>query len=307
MSDNLKKFIQESKSKFDLESPRPDLFDKIMKDVDHNQKKHLLKPFSSNGIKWMAVAATIVLLIVSTFYFYPANDHVQNPTQELSSVQNQGDNTREKISSELLANSESTLASHENSTIQNDIPRQSKIQSQKEQLIKTADPDTKNLQVEQELTKIEPLTKQIPEPKQSDSIPEPVVVTQSSAPVSENIMPTNALQKVSILSESSIVSATTTDTLHEKVASTIKEQSPIANTENSNDESIEENESEQNSSLAKTIKKGFFKFLSKKAKKWSGNTLTIRNVETEDQSILALRYKNERVEFSKSFNLRTKE
>lgn len=307
MSDNLKKFIQESKSKFDLESPRPDLFDKIMKDIDCKPKANQVNPFSNTRFKWLAVAAALALLIVSTFYFYPTNDLVKSPTQQLTEVRIQENNIEEKISSPNPAILNNPFQNPEHSTIKNEFPKQSKlvIRKQEKQINKTENAEERNPQKEHDIANIKVDTIYNYELPTRNS--EPIVVSQNPEPVSETIIPSYGIQKTISHPEASTASVSTADTLLEKQKTSLQEQSKIANSEISNTESIEEQESDQNSSITKTIKKGFFKFLSKKAKKWSGNTLTIRNVETEDQSILALRYKNERVEFSKSFNLRSKE
>lgn len=307
MSDNLKKFIQESKSKFDLESPRPDLFDKIMKDIDCKPKANQVNPFSNTRFKWLAVAATLALLIVSTFYFYPTNDLVKSPTQQLTTIRIQENNIEEKISSPDPAILNNPFQNTEHSTIKNEIPKQTKlaIQQQEKPINLTENAEEKNPQKEHVIANITVDTIYNNELPTRNS--EPIAVSQNPEPVSENIIPSQGIQKVISHPETSTASISTSDTLLEKPTTSLQEQSKIVNSEISNTESIEEQESDQNSSITKTIKKGFFKFLSKKAKKWSGNTLTIRNVETEDQSILALRYKNERVEFSKSFNLRSKE
>ena len=63
MSDKLKKFIQRSKTEFDQESPRSDLFDKIMDKVDHN-KIGVNPPVNFKySFQWIAVAASLLLLL----------------------------------------------------------------------------------------------------------------------------------------------------------------------------------------------------------------------------------------------------
>lgn len=60
MSDPLKKYIQQAKHQFDVEQPDPDLFGKILAQLDQEEMKPLpVKRNFNYSFQWLAVAASL--------------------------------------------------------------------------------------------------------------------------------------------------------------------------------------------------------------------------------------------------------
>ena len=78
MSDQLKAFIQQHKSEFDDKRPDPNLFDKIISEMDANSHNNSRKIIFLPIYKKMIAAASIALILCSAVFLYLTKD--QNKT-----------------------------------------------------------------------------------------------------------------------------------------------------------------------------------------------------------------------------------
>jgi hypothetical protein len=323
MTDKLKKFIQQYRSGFDIEEPRADLFNKIMGSVEsdkiENKKVRKFKP----PYAWMAAAASILLVVCAMIFYEP-----EKQTQEAVSSNNEPASGK---------NQNNTATSNTASQETNEHLQTKKLNSTA--IITTKPSIEKTIHVENgkrsysELVELERgkrktesgksgsrnvIESEIKSSENNVATHECIVIQNPS----EHANQQNATPPVNpqILNQQTVAENITTTsqqintdntpalTNNEIIAQPKEEKKTIDDViTNDEDESIADEDADKNNSLGSVIKKGFFSFLSKKAKKWSGNTLTIENIESEKESVLAVHFKNERVEFSRDIKLAAKD
>lgn len=309
MEDKLKKFIQRSKTEFNREEPRPDLFDKIMENMDTEQTPLVAgKKLISTRMNWLAVAASLALLISCCWFLFYTNKPIYIQNTQVASG-----STRTKNNQAIITNEISSTST---------AGKEQDIQIEKGTNNKSDQTPVAQLKSKNNRTAI-PSNERLPAILQSNSLTahEPIQSIITDEPkVNEQIAETsNADQKISlqsnVTSNDPAPSMTQNPTMANQVSkmpegAKIIASLPVANSSKSEplqkskkSADLAEEDTEQDNSLQSTIKKGIFGFLSKNAKKLTGNTLSIKNSDNGDYTVLALHYKNDKIEISKDINL----
>ncbi len=297
MSDKLKTYIQQSKSKFDSKLPKPDLFDKIMEGYE---SKHLKthRPFKSTKIiiKWMAVAASLSLVII-------CGKFLMFPDQQFPNSRQSAFHTKQIINTASTINTiigEKQL--NEKVAIENKPDRK----MSKQAVITTE--ATEIITNQRNLTTKNKQLNVSSENNENHDSPHLLVQMNDDSKLQDSSQ--NKSDKVSTASYEKLDA----DPAHlvesanqSSIASHPTQDQQPGETVTQVDEELEvdtEVPAAEFQSLSSVIKKGLFGFLFKKAKKWSGNTLTLETKETEHKQILAVHFETEKLEFSKEIKIK---
>jgi len=81
MSDKLKQFIEDNREAFDTESPDPQLFKKLKKDITGDNK--IKRIYAVNPLRWAAAIAGLIILSVVFYYTLQKNDENEITTTQL--------------------------------------------------------------------------------------------------------------------------------------------------------------------------------------------------------------------------------
>lgn len=314
MSDPLKKYIQQAKHQFDVEQPDPDLFGKILAQLEQEEMKPLpVKRNFSYSFQWLAVAASLVFLIVCGILLFNTQS-TTNP--ELAQNQTSNRSQSDERLPATIANTDQQLAtnSKDTSNFKNTSDSQSKglLLNESEASSKALIASTKN-----ERSNLVNLGEKNQPTTELNTISDPLKMATGVSDVASNVE--NSQNHVNEISGQQIVNkeeiaANERSNSSEKLMITpntqsltdkgnVKEGYVIPQALVDTQKGAIENESDsENQDLKGFIKKGFFNFLSKKAKKWSGDALSIENQGKKDETILALHFKNEKFEFSKAIH-----
>lgn len=314
MSDPLKKYIQQAKHQFDVEQPDPDLFGKILAQLEQEEMKPLpVKRNFSYSFQWLAVAASLVLLIVCGILLFNTQS-TTNPELAQNHTSNRSQ-SNERLPA-TIANTDQQLAtnSKDASNYKNTSDSQSKglLLNESEASSKALIASTKN-----ERSNLVNLGEKNQPTTELNTISDPLKMATGVSDVASNVE--NSQNHVNEISGQQIVhkeeiAANERSNSSEKLMITpntqsltdkgnVKEGNVIPQALVDTQKGAIENESDsENQDLKGFIKKGFFNFLSKKAKKWSGDALSIENQGKKDETILALHFKNEKFEFSKAIH-----
>ena len=312
MSDPLKKYIQQAKHRFDVAEPDPELFDKILSKLElEDIKSQPVKMNFNFRFQWMAVAASLVLLIVcGVFLFNRSNTDVdlltasQKPNQnhsKLNVAETMQNNHQALIQSnrDLLSqetNLKTDLKKHTASRstafskdiLQNGLVTQQasigSTVSETAEKLNSKNPVEWNAAAGDVVINKEPAQpNESPMGDNKKEIQEHIALKESLNTIEKAIQPTSTLP---------VTEQIVTKQVH-------ADQAIVAEAQK---EACCEEAVSANQDLKGLIKKGFFNFLSKKAKKWSGDALSIENQGKKDETILALHFKNEKFEFSKAIH-----
>lgn len=314
MSDPLKKYIQQAKHQFDVEQPDPDLFGKILAQLDQEEMKPLpVKRNFNYSFQWLAVAASFVFLIVCGILLFNTQS-TTNP--ELAQKQTSNGSQSDNSLPVTIANTDQQLTtnSKDGSNYKNTSDSQSKglllNESKASSRVLIASTKNERSNVVNHGEKNQPTTG-------SNAIGNPIGVETGVSDVASNVENSqNHLKEFSeqqsvnkeeiaanerSSSSEKLLNTPNTQSLTEK--GNVKEGNVIPQALVDTQKGAVEKESDsENQDLKGFIKKGFFNFLSKKAKKWSGDALSIENQGKKDETILALHFKNEKFEFSKAIH-----
>lgn len=314
MSDPLKKYIQQAKHQFDVEQPDPDLFGKILAQLEQEEMKPLpVKRNFSYSFQWLAVAASLVFLIVCGVLLFNTQS-TTNP--ELAQKQTSSQSQSDEHLPATITNTDQQVAmnSKDAPTHNNTMGSQSK-----ELLLNESEAGTValNVSTKNELNHVVNLGEKNQPTTELNIISDPLKMATEVSDVANNVE--NSQNHANEISGQQIVNkeeiaANEKSSSSEKLMITPNTQALTekGNSKESNvitqglvdaQKNVIEKESvSENQNLKGFIKKGFFNFLSKKAKKWSGDALSIENQGKKDETILALHFKNEKFEFSKAIH-----
>jgi len=314
MSDPLKKYIQQAKHQFDVEQPDPDLFGKILAQLEQEEMKPLpVKRNFSYSFQWLAVAASLVFLIVCGMLLFN-----NQSTTNAELAQNQTSNRSQSDVSlpATIANTDQQVAmnSKDAPTHNNTTDSQSKglLLNESEASTKALIVSTRNEQnhVVNFGEKNQPTTESN---AIGDLIGKETEVSDVASKMENSQNHANEISGQHIVNKEEIA-ANEKSSSSEKLMITPNTQALTekGNAKESNEipqvlvdaqkNAIEKESVSEDQNLKGFIKKGFFNFLSKKAKKWSGDALSIENQGKKDETILALHFKNEKFEFSKAIH-----
>jgi len=314
MSDPLKKYIQQAKHQFDVEQPDPDLFGKILAQLEQEEMKPLpVKRNFSYSFQWLAVAASLVFLIVCGMLLFN-----NQSTTNAELAQNQTSNRSQSDVSlpATIANTDQQVAmnSKDAPTHNNTTDSQSKglLLNESEASTKALIVSTRNEQnhVVNFGEKNQPTTESN---AIGDLIGKETEVSDVASKMENSQNHANEISGQHIVNKEEIA-ANEKSSSSEKLMITPNTQALTekGNAKESNvitqglvdaqKNAIEKESVSEDQNLKGFIKKGFFNFLSKKAKKWSGDALSIENQGKKDETILALHFKNEKFEFSKAIH-----
>ncbi len=296
MSDPLKKYIQQAKHQLDAKQPDPDLFDKIMSQLNEDaSKKEGIKIKIGRYAGWMAIAASFLLLIVSAVFLMNQKDtHIllsQN-TQPISTPSN-----NDVKASHTTADLNQTAEGQATIPTQNlDIKQAVQNKSFLKQHVATKNLASSKSDLNGTKTAESDLSKQVI----NDQIVATSLPTEAVAIENKALLPSNTLSQMD-----AIVATDPVATSPIQVQSTPAEITKSLSQTESNE--IQNSDPSgvgriNDQSIKGVIKKGFFNFLSKKAKQWSGDALQIEEQEKNNQTVLALQFKSEKFEFSKSIH-----
>ena len=285
MKDQLKEYIQLQKTELDQKTPPADLIDKILdKSFPLNKKESgkTYKLFFSSPFEYYYAAASLILGI-GLFYYYQNNtssspSFTNNPMQEISPLLSNRGSVIEQINgSETNLNADTNLISQQEIiSHQNNIGTKIlnyKINSPTEKPNKLSSLST----VEKDHQNIE-------------------FNTQVASTIDTN---EKFISKDVVVNDSEIKN-NETDNFNDNVLETRNAQ--IESNINK-DLALEDNQAQ---SLGKTIRKGIFNMLSKKTSEWTDNTLTIKESESQHKTTIAVDFKSEAFEMSKSLSFTTK-
>lgn len=317
MSDPLKKYIQQAKHRLDVEHPDPDLFGKIMSRIEIADSKPLpVKRNFSFSFQWMAVAASLIFLIVCSLFLITNQGYLQS-NHQIAQEQNKqlsqdpvnlkqptnNTATQEQFNQSEQTNSiqETAFAANTKSHTLNNLQ---KILKSEAQYNNASNSHLIGIQKE-------PATIATENPKQESKLK-----TEITDGANTEIASQNAIQKSG---ENSLVNQTEIAQLDP--INNQEKSNPVETAQATSQELVkQQNDADQvglaavqqeecssegvsaNQNLKGLIKKGIFGFVSKKAKKWSGDALSIENKGKKDETILAVHYKNEKFEFSKAIH-----
>lgn len=281
MKDRLKEYIQQHKSELDLKSPPSELFDKIMVKsfpVDKKESGKFFKLNFSNPIRYYYAAASLILGI-GLFYF------LQNDTSSSPSFANQ------TMQQNIPLSSVSETSNKDVKRLENNIQLASQIPTSQEKISK------------QQNLKQSPSFKKQELDIQSNGNSSLLANEQKEnkkTPSQKDVFTTPGLP-LETLSKDIVTNIQ--ENKNENTSGVISKTTETINTSNEinkiEDVAIEAN---QNQSLGKTLRKSFFNLLSKKTSEWTDNTLTIKESETSHKTIIAVDYKSEIFEMSKSLS-----
>lgn len=291
MSDHLKKFIQQSRSKFEIEKPRADLFDKILIQVNKPHKKEFNLDF-----KWAAIAATIALLIISSLIFY--NGDINKNKNDLTTTVKpipQNHNNNNPSSLEKVTIKQLPEIKNDHLVLNNSLSGK-EINNNFSKHFVNVKSSPNQVQFSESFNEKTPI--QNPEPK-TEIIKPAWPAENSMDPLS---IAENGIEN-EISPERVIVSTMPEGGKMDQIPNGFQKQKSHQNATEIENNTIVSEQTEESQSLKSAIKKGFFNLLSRKAKKWSGNTLSIENVEINEHPVLAVHFKNEKFEISKQIKL----
>ncbi|HEX5624598.1 MAG TPA: hypothetical protein VFX48_01170 [Saprospiraceae bacterium] len=293
MSDPLKQFLQQSRSRLDLDDPNPELFSRILRQLEQ-QKAHTPNrfPWSRKTSAWLAAAASVVLLVSVWSLIERRDKHPgENPIMALENPElkqpvptaapaiseDPGSQSAEEVSALIPSN-------HENNTSRkSSVPKPSVAALPAK--VMAAEPRNEERQVILEVETEDPVA------IVQETLTEPAAFTTAAASTEIGPQPMEVRQPASEIAALSLSDPTGSNPGPMKSNVAAKDHASMADSE------------EEDQSIQSALRKGFFKFLSRKAKKWSGDALNIETTRRDDQSILALHYKNENFEFSKAIPL----
>ena len=340
MSDKLKNFIRRSKPKFDLEEPRPDLFYKIMENVIQ-EDKIIQKPNRqfNTGFNWLAIAASLILLIVCSLFFYLTENKFKNTTSQIAvNPIEQNQTTIATINSfikeqkpqnknDQIFNLKNKKATIQKSKKQSNNPRIKQfnnltIQPSNNLSIKQFNPNsTVGASIKQsnnEIADVAPKDTIVSTTQNIQQFNDPTINHLNNNFADMMPATTPKIKQFNLKSTvgATIIQSNNLEIIHPLISSvsTMPEGAKLITTEQfkhdkkptskrSKTKAIAEDNSEKRSSLSYNIRKGIFGFLSKNTKKWTGNTLSIKNDEMYEHPILAVHLKDDKFEFSKEFKL----
>ncbi len=293
MSDKLKTYIQQYKSRLDTESPNADLFDKIMKDYDYQKTKG---KSSQNGsfsrFRWIGIAASLVILVCSALYYLiPLSDYKKSIQSDIIAKHLAHQNKLNMITkptntfTESLCNEVKSHNIHETSTI-------AQVALTKEQISRSR---FKN-------------SKRTPEIHIS-------FIDQALKPVESQVQGNVLDDILELPSETASLAVSDPQIIADDVSSINGDLSSIADqsineSDVSSEPQVEESETnagiikDEDYSLKSVIKKGLFGLLSKKAREWSGNTLSLETKEIDSKQVLAVHFETDKLEFTKEIKLK---
>lgn len=285
MKDRLKEYIQLHKTELDQRTPPAELIDKILdKSFPLNKKESgkTYKLFFSSPFKYYYAAASLILGI-GLFYYYQNNTSgstyfTNNPMQEISPLlSNQGSVIEQINDSETDLNADTNLISqqeiisHQNNIGTKILNNKIKLPNEKPNKLSslsTVEKDHQNIEFNSQVASTIDTTENF--------ISKDVVVNDSEIKNNE------------------------TDNFNDNVLET--RNAPVESNINK-DLALE---GDQAQSLGKTIRKGIFNMLSKKTSEWTDNTLTIKESESQHKTTIAVDFKSEAFEMSKSLSFTTK-
>lgn len=314
MSDPLKKYIQQAKHQFDVEQPDPDLFGKILAQLEQEEMKPLpVKRNFSYSFQWLAVAASLVFLIVCGVLLFNTQS-TKNPELAQKQASNRTQSDDNLPATITNTDQQAAMNSKDAPTHNNTMGSQSKelLLNESEAGTVALNGSTKN-----ELNHVVNLGEKNQPTTELNIISDPLKMATEVSDVASNVE--NSQNHANEISGQQIVNkeeiaANEKSSSSEKLMITPNTQALTekGNSKESNvitqglvdaQKNVIEKESvSEDQNLKGFIKKGFFNFLSKKAKKWSGDALNIENQGKKDETILALHFKNEKFEFSKAIH-----
>lgn len=310
MSDKLKKFIQQSKSRFDLADPAPDLFEKILEKMDQQNSFRTKKPLKFSSRQWLSIAASAVLLISCAIYFLSDGGKISSVATTINTVPSETNMTK-PIHPETT---ETGVSENFPAINTPEIPETGNRNFKKDIAATKHNPRLSFPDLSDQITKkvSDPVTV-ITNSEIGGSGSFPSTPSREIANVSEksnelHSIPTQSQkqEEVAIQSDSKskeIITAVQPVISKNPENSEVNVDSTITSKEMYVADAINETTPETEPSIQNTLRKGFLKFLSKKAKKWTGNALSIREIDKGDQLVLAISYKDDKIEVSKNFKL----
>lgn len=263
MSDQLKKYLQQSKEKLDTAEPRFDMFNQIM---DNVEKSDTRKPgLSISWITFMySIAAALALLVVASFLF----------TTQLPK-------TRIESSPSVVSTAASSISPDEKS--------QNPIFVTKVNDVKTSKPFTRKTKTT---------------PQINNWVTEEVVLESKDVEAAPKSKADNTKEVVQVI-QKEISFETMLDVKDENPKPHTTEIFPSVSPQHTLAASTSYLAAREEQQLNRKVKKGLFNLFSRKARKWSGETIQIERRENDQQSFLAFQFKSGDFEFSKSIRLNT--
>ncbi len=283
MEDYLKEYIQRSRQDLDKELPRKELFAEIMNQMESGnaRQQSFTRKFT---VRRLAIAAS---LLTVTFLFVAYLAIQKRETPDLANVSQQ-------IESDQVGNT-GPDATEETIEI-GKLPKQ-----------ETKDP-----------LRSEPHTM----PQSSHSVPHPVfasepkvanmdheqsneqsfVAAENTSPLDQELVSAKG-QPFELHNQNSI---TTADSIENSISEhpiAMEDKAPVS--EEHAVSPTQENQPPEAQSVGSFLKKGFLKFLSKKTKEWTSNTIDFQTGNRGHESALAVNVKTELLEFSKTFHFGT--
>ncbi|MBK8483209.1 MAG: hypothetical protein IPL31_02340 [Saprospiraceae bacterium] len=297
MSDQLKKYIQQSKHSFDVEEPNPNLFNKILNQVEINQtNKFALKTRFKNNKQWFLIAASFVLLISATIILKQVSNNSPAKNSEIVEQSNIKSNSNDLNKSLIAVDKAPQLVDVFNNA--KEIPVKNTKANSTTIRVKDEAPVTVNFKNQENVVHLKEIVQEIAMNELAQENSKATQLEKQSINLLENNPATFKGETLEVQNKYQ-----STQIANDPILAEAPMNSDVENVETLNPENNVKSKP-QDQTLKGSIKRGFFGFISKKAKQWSGDALSIENIEKNDRPVLAIHFKNEKLEFSKSINLR---
>ncbi|HOJ90613.1 MAG TPA: hypothetical protein PK622_06635 [Saprospiraceae bacterium] len=286
MSDQLKAFIQQHKSEFDDKRPDPNLFDKIISEMDANSHNNSRKIIFLPIYKKMIAAASIALILCSAVFLYLTKD--QNKTDRNTLVVEQLPTVnRDDVNVESITVTPSIIQEKQ-------VPFIKKFKKS----FNTSKYNSSSQTIPYGLSSIE-----------HNIIVQTPALTTVSAPI--NNTKSISLNKPKDFN-TPIENKPNISNSNNKLESQIPTKE-IANIDNSelskstenistNYSSDATNSNSSNPSIRQYLRAKFYSMVSRKASKWTNKALQIKATESEDETNLAIQFKSDKLNFNKSIS-----
>ena len=265
MSDQLKAFIQQHKSEFDDKRPDPNLFDKIISEMDANSHNNSRKIIFLPIYKKMIAAASIALILCSAVFLYLTKD--QNKTDRNTLVVEQLPTVnRDDVNVESITVTPSIIQEKQ-------VPFIKKFKKS----FNTSKYNSSSQPIPYGLSSIE-----------QKIIAQTPALTTVSAPINntESISLNKPKDFNTPIENNSIIAPN------------------VVSTENilTNYSSDATNQTSSNLSIKQYLRAKFYSMVSRKASKWTNKALQIKATESEDETNLAIQFKSDKLNFNKSIS-----
>lgn len=268
MSDQLKKYLQQSKDQLNQAEPPADLFDQIYAEYNQTAKPISLKLVLRKVSMW-AAAAVFLIICGTLLWMQPTKSNLETASVQTAQQHSEApviaNNTHEEYSSSSLNHSQSVLP-----TLKNNNLAKHKLPA----------PDKKINTNEY--------------PKNQDNL-------VTTIPADVVVANTEESSNISLPKQEDVADVTMLPVENRSVelepANEIK--SPISSSSNQALTQYSTNEQQ----LDHKIRKGLFGLLSKKTQQWSNKKIQIQEKEINDNSYLALQIKSGDFEFNKSLRI----